>query len=124
MRAITFLLIALLLACSASAVQPGRTLPFTQAQNQDGAKFVWFVFGNAGFNYSYVPAKDLPSSPNFREVTEAQPGDLAWWPGFVAIVKLQDGKLVSYLTAENERAPEEIEGLFGKPRFYRYVVRN
>jgi len=124
MRAIATILAVLLLSLSASAAQPGRTLPFTQAQNQDGSKFVWFIFGNAGFNYAYVPAKDLPSSPNFREVSEPQPGDVAWWPGFIAIVKLHDGKLVSYLTAESERALEEIEGLFGKPKFYRYVVRN
>lgn len=124
MRAIATLLAAMFLSSSIFAAQPGRTLPFTQAQNQDGAKFVWFIFGNSGFNYAYVPAKELPASPNFREVPEPQPGDVAWWPGFVAIVKLHDGRLVSYLTAESERALEELESLFGKPRFYRYVVRN
>ena len=124
MRAIATLLVALFFSFAAFAAQPVRTLPFTQAQNQDGAKYVWFIFGNAGFNYEYVPSKDLPSSPNFREVSEPQPGDVAWWPGFLAIVKLHDGKLVSYLTAESERAPEEVESLFGKPRFYRYVVLN
>jgi len=125
MRQFLTFLIALFVALAAFAVQPpGRTLPFTQAQNQDGAKYVWFIFGNAGFKYDYVPAKDLPASPNFRQVSEAQPGDVAWWLGFVAIVKLHDGKLVSYLTAESERAVEEVESLFGKPRFYRYVVRN
>lgn len=124
MRAIATLLVALSVSLSAYAAQPDRTLPFTQAQNQDGAKYVWFIFGNAGFNYAYVPAKDLPTSPNFREVSEPQPGDVAWWPGFVAIVKMHDGKLFSYLTAESERALEDVESLFGKPRFYRYVVRN
>ena len=107
---------------TALSAQPGKTLPFTQQQNQDGAKFVWFIFANSGFPYDYVPAKDLPQSPHFREVSEPQPGDVAWWPGFVAIAKLRGGQLVSYLTAENERALEDVESLYGKPRFYRYQV--
>lgn len=117
----TFVAIAFL-SLSSIAAQPGKTLPFTQAQNQDGAKYVWFIFGNAGFNYEYVPAKDLPNSLHFREVSTPQPGDVAWWPGYVAIVKLHDGKLYSYLTAENERALDDVESLYGKPHFYRYVV--
>lgn len=124
MRNLLALLTALIFSLSAFGAQPGKTFPFTQAQNQDGAKFVWFIFGDSGFKYDYVPAKDLPNSPNFRQVSEPQPGDVAWWPGYVAIVKLHNGKLYSYLTAESERMPDEVESLYGKPRFYRYVVRD
>ena len=53
-----------------------------------------------------------------------QPGDVAWGPGFVALVKMHNGKLVSYSTAESERSLEELENLYGNPRFYRYVVRD
>ena len=124
MRKLLAFLAALVFSLSAFGAQPGKTFPFTQEQNQDGAKFVWFIFGDSGFKYDYVPAKDLPNSPNFRQVSEPQPGDMAWWSGYVAIVNLHDGKLYSYRTAESERMPDEIESLYGKPRFYRYVVRD
>ena len=124
MQKLLTLFAALVFSLSAFAAQPGKTLPFTQAQNQDGAKFVWFIFGESGFKYDYVPAKNLPNSPSFRQVSVPQPGDVAWWPSYVAIVNLQNGKLYSYLTAESERTPDEVEFLYGKPRFYRYVLRD
>ncbi|MEJ1958104.1 MAG: hypothetical protein WDM70_00450 [Nitrosomonadales bacterium] len=111
-----------LFSITACAAQSGKTFPFTQAENQDGSKFVWFIFGNVGSSYDYVPAKDLPKSPHFGEVAEPQPGDVAWWPGFVAIVKLHNGQLYSYITAESERAPGDVEILYGKPHFFRYIV--
>jgi hypothetical protein len=116
------LIVIMLSTASGFAAQPHRVFPFTQSQNQDGSKFVWFIFGRSGFDYDYVPAKDFPKSPHFREVLDPRPGDVAWWPGFIAIVKFHDKSLSSYLTAESERTPEEVEHLYGMPKFYRYLV--
>lgn len=123
MRITATLLLALLLSSLVFAGQAERRFPFTQAQNQDGAKFVWFMFERVNLHYKYVPAEDLPESGNFLKVFAPRTGDVAWWPGFVAIVKVDEEQQVTYLTAESERAPEDVEDLYGEPVFYRFVIR-
>jgi len=122
MRMIASFILILLLPLSSFAADPARMFPFTQVENQDGSKYVWFLYDKTGHKYDYVPAKDLPKSAHFEEVTVPQAGDVAWWPGFMAIVNVNGGKPVAYLTAENERSVDDLESLYGKPRFYRYLV--
>jgi hypothetical protein len=118
-----FVFITLIMfSMSVLAARPEKSFPFTQAQNQDGAKYVWFIYSNAGFNYDYVPAKGIPTSKHFKEVTEPQKGDVAWWSKYVAIVDLNNDQLVSYLTAENERSLDDMAFRYGKPHYYRYVI--
>jgi hypothetical protein len=64
-----------------------RTFPFTAQEDSDGARFVWFIYKQAGFYYDYLPAKDLPKSPRLKPAprNKPQPGDVAWWKQFVAI---------------------------------------
>jgi hypothetical protein len=111
-------LVGLLVACPAFA---GPSLPFTRNENEDGAKWVWFIYQQQSHNYGYVSAKDFPSVREFVEVTEPQPGDVAWWCGYMTIVAIKDGK-ITYMTAESPRDREALESLFGKPRFFRFTV--
>jgi len=66
--------------------------PWGGAENADGARFIWSManhYAKSGnVPYVYVPTKDIPSSPDFREVPadSIRSGDLAWWPTFVGIV--------------------------------------
>ncbi|MCU0756005.1 MAG: hypothetical protein MUE46_12915 [Xanthomonadales bacterium] len=122
MRTAAAFLLGLLLSSLLFAGQAERTFPFTEEENQDGAKFVWFMFDRVNLGYDYVTARELPKSDGFRVVYFPRTGDVAWWPEFVAIVKVGEEKQLTYLTAESERAPEEIEDRYGKPVFYRRVV--
>jgi hypothetical protein len=66
--------------------------PWGGRENADGARFIWW-FANryprqGNVPYAYVATKDIPSSPDFREVPadSVRSGDLAWWPTFVGLV--------------------------------------
>lgn len=118
-----FLALAITLAPIAGAVesaQPGKSLPFTREENEDGSRWVWFVMSQANLNYEYVMAKDLPDSGIFLEVNEPQAGDVVWWPGYIAII---DPEKKSYMTAEGYRPYKAVENLFGEPKYFRFIKR-
>ncbi len=101
---------------------PVHKLPFTRAENLDGARFVWFVHKETGFPYAYTPAKDFPPTGEFREIPRdsARTGDVAWWPGFMAIYSgLPDQTLV---TAEGALGLDSLALVKGQPRFFRKLV--
>jgi hypothetical protein len=119
MRQLIFLL--LLALCGAAFCQEtAKVLPFSRQQNMDNARWVWFVYGKAGISYDYVSAKDFPKSHNFREVKTPQTGDVAWWPGLVAIVDAKEGRVMTYDTYGGQSAPQILESRLGSPRYYRY----
>lgn len=100
-------------------------LPFSQAANSDGARYVWFANCRAGLPYAYVTTADLPRSSEFTEIdsttTSGGPraGDVAWWPGFMGIIAGPSGPVVT------PGAKLELAGLearMGRPRFFRRVV--
>src|SRR6266545_1790039 len=97
--------------------QNGTSFPFTWEENRDGAMYVWYILGLAGFDYPYAGAGDIPVSHNFRKVDQPQDGDVAWWKGFVA---LREGKKGKLLTAGGETTLREIERKRGKAIWYRY----
>jgi hypothetical protein len=103
---------------AASVAPPGNTLPFSKAQNLDGARFVWYAFDRSGLGYDYVSADALPGSLQFREETTPRNGDVAWWPGYVAIVSMKTGEPMKFITAEAVRGGAVMEAIYGKPRFY------
>jgi hypothetical protein len=114
------LFFAALFATPASA-QGGR-LPFTEAENADGARFVWFIMGRAGFAYDYIPSDSFPTSGEFTRVDadSARGGDVVWWPHFVgvftgppenSVVLVGERQTVASITARR-----------GKPRYYRKLV--
>lgn len=97
---------------------PGGVLPFTKEQNLDGSRWVWYVFQQSNLGYDYVPADALPASLSFREEATPRNGDVAWWPGYVAIVSMKDGEPMKFFTAEGTRGAAVMEAVYGKPRFY------
>ncbi len=109
------------LAAQDSSSRPGNRLPFTREQNADGARFVWFIMGRAGFPYPYIPAKDFPGNGDFTEVPSdsARDGDVAWWPTFVAIYGGADSTVV---LPEGPTALAALKRRLGPPRVFRKLV--
>ena len=99
-----------------------HTLPFTRAENTDGARFVWFVLKQTGFPYAYTPAKDFPPTGDFREVPSdsARAGDVAWWPTFVGIYSGPPDRTL--ITAEGPLRLDSLVSVKGRPRFFRTLV--
>jgi len=99
-------------------VKNQTSLPFTAEENRDGAMFVWFIFGQQGYDYPFTMAADFPQSPFFKEVQERQPADIAWWKGFVAIYR---GERETLFTARGDLPLKAEEKRRGKARWFRYV---
>jgi tetratricopeptide (TPR) repeat protein len=79
--------------------------------------YVWFVLGQAGFDYPYIPARDFPKSRVFKKVGKPRATDIAWWPEFVALYRGKDGILLS---AGSEEKLEDAAKQRGMPVWYRY----
>ncbi|HYS44554.1 MAG TPA: hypothetical protein VEM32_11315, partial [Geobacteraceae bacterium] len=92
-------------------------LPFTEVEDRDGAMYVWFTFGQSGFTYPYIPARDMPKSPFFKRVDAPQAANIAWWKGFVA---LYDGKKAILATARGEVSLKAMERKRGTAAWYRF----
>jgi hypothetical protein len=100
-----------------------RRLPFSKRDDRDGARFVWYSFSQAGSAYSYVPAKEFPTTSQFVEVSSdsARPGDVAWWARFVAVYYGKTDRMV--LVYPGIRVPLDTLSLkFGPPRFFRLAL--
>ncbi|HEY6007614.1 MAG TPA: hypothetical protein VIU40_04765, partial [Geobacteraceae bacterium] len=52
-------------------------LPFAGEEDADGAMYVWFILGQAGFDYPYVKGADRPASPLFSRKEKGEKGDIA-----------------------------------------------
>jgi|GEM_PF-2741554 hypothetical protein len=101
---------------TSSTVQ--HVLPFTAAQNADGARWVWFIV-NQEVHVPYVAAADFPKSPNWRAVppgSAPQDGDVAWWPGYVTIYAAEKN---AYYSAEGTIPAATLNAHRGVPVFYR-----
>jgi hypothetical protein len=100
-----------------------KKFPFTARDNTDGARYVWFIYGQAGFPYDYVPAASFPSSKKFRPSpwNKPQVADVAWWKDFVALYAGDDAPQESNLiTAEGRRSLREFEKKRGPVKWFRY----
>jgi hypothetical protein len=101
---------------------PGKAFPFTAEEDSDGAMYVWFIYCDTGFRYEYIPASEFPHSKRFRKVQDPRDGDVAWWPGLVA---LYSGSKHEYMNArgfqtlrENAQPPDYYRlQLFGDEHF-------
>ena len=107
-----------------------RTFPFTQNEDSDGARHVWFMYQLADYPYAYLPAKTLPTSPKLRflQANELPAiGDIAWWQEMVAIydpgtpkrLGLSDDYVL--LTAPGVLPLSVTEKKFGPVRWLRYI---
>jgi len=128
MRSIIFVIILLSalradrLVAQDTVPQPAGQLPFTAEENKDGARFVWFIYARVGMSYEYISAHEFPSSDEFTEVESesAQPGDVVWWPEYVAIFSGPETHNV--MRAEGELALDVLIEQYGEPRFYRKLI--
>lgn len=101
---------------------PRMAFPFTAEEDSDGAMYVWFVICDSGFRYEYISANEFPHSKRFREVQDPRDGDVAWWPGLVA---LYNATTDEYMTATGFRMVRKYAlpakyyrlQLFGEERF-------
>jgi Flp pilus assembly protein TadD len=98
-------------------VKNKTSLPFTDEENRDGAAYVWFILGQAGFDYPYTRAADFPKSAVFKKVEKPRVGDIAGWKGFVAISRGGDGAL---MTAQGDVSLKNQEKKRGKAIWYAY----
>jgi hypothetical protein len=97
-------------------------MPFTREEDADGARYVWFTNCRAGFPYAYVPTADLPRSASFVEVDSTtppaglRPGDVVWWPTFMAMMATPGGPLVR---PGRLLRLDTLTAHLGPPRFFR-----
>jgi hypothetical protein len=86
-------------------------------EDADGARLVWLALAQQGC--PYTAARDFPASPAWVEVprSKAGAGDVAWWPGYVAICIPREGG-AELLTHGRPRLAAE-EQRRGVPRFFR-----
>lgn len=92
-------------------------LPFSAEENRDGAMYVWFVLGQAGFVYPYTPVMDFPKSKFFKKVGKPREADIAWWPELVALSK---GKGDVLLSVRGEEQLKDVVKKHGPPVWYRF----
>jgi len=91
----------------------------------DCSHFVHELYERAGFLYEYASSSDLyEGTSEFRQVANAQPGDLAVWPGHTGIVVNPDQHsffsiLRSGLGVDSYDSPYWKQR--GRPRFFRYL---
>ena len=101
---------------------PGSTLPFSAEDDKDGARWVWFILGKAGFPYEYLPAKDLQKSTRFAPSLDQKPqaGDVAWWKEFVAIYAGPESPAAANLiTAPGRVSLQSLEKKYGPVKWLR-----
>ena len=98
---------------------PEQTYPFTNEQNVDGARYVWFIFSRAGFAYPYTAAKTFPPRNQFREVTAqaAQQADVVWWPTLMGGYSGPADRRVQ--VADGSLSLDSLILVKGQPKFYR-----
>lgn len=94
--------------------------PFTAKENSDGAKFVWFIINQSGLKFDYLPAKDLPQSPQLELVSNdnRKPGNLVWWKEFVAICISETSSDANIITASGMLSLRDLEKKFGPVKYY------
>lgn len=102
-----------------------RTFPFSAEDDADGARYVWFIYGQAGSSYEYLPAAQFPHS-FFNRVRrkQAQAGDVAWWKDFMAIYDDKAPKGAELLTAPGRRSLAEMERKHGRATWFRIKAQN
>lgn len=107
-----------------SMAQPGaKTFPFDAEEDEDGARYVWWIYGQADIRYMYFPAKFFPDSGTFRHVSDGIPqeGDVAWWKEFVALYtgnNSPDG--INLMTASGKTSLKKLQDKYGQVKWYRF----
>jgi hypothetical protein len=111
-------------ACNCFAQVPGKAFPFTEDEDRDGARMVWFLMNVSGLKatkHAYIPVKDIPKSNRWLKLKPDEPLqqiDMAWWPNAVAILMDTENKIYRF---KADVVPlRELEKKFGKPEYRRF----
>lgn len=101
-----------------------KCLPFTAEEDVDGARFVWWGFGEAGFRYRYIRTKLFPESGRFGQIPgrKPQPGDVAWWKEFAAIYTGAATEKAELLTGNGIGSLKSFEDKYGPVKWLRLLV--
>jgi tetratricopeptide (TPR) repeat protein len=127
-RTLTIVALIVFVGCLSSFASEtaGRHFPFTAVEDADGARYVWWTLGKSIAPYRYVPAKKIPECGYFARSpkNKPQPGDIAWWPEFVAIYEGDDAPKESNLYAgQGKMSLMAMEKKHGPVNWYRYLIQ-
>jgi NlpC/P60 family protein len=92
----------------------------------DCSHLVQIIYEKAGFPYPYQTSRDLFAghSPDFRRVTQPQPGDLIVWAGHAGVV-VNPAQRTFYSSLRSGFGVQPYDSAYwkgrGRPRFFRYV---
>lgn len=92
----------------------------------DCSHLVHAIYDKAGYPYQYQPSRDLFAghAPDFRRVTQPQPGDLIVWPGHAGVV-VNPAQRTFYSSLRSGFGVQPYDSAYwkgrGRPRFFRYV---
>jgi len=124
---ITIFIIVMVIAIISSncfAGVPGKAFPFTEEEDRDGARMVWFLLNVSGLKstkHAYIPAKDIPRSNRWLKLKPdelLQQIDMAWWPNAVAVLMDTENMIFRF---KGDAVPlRALEKIFGKPEYRRF----
>ena len=92
----------------------------------DCSHLVQTIYEKAGFPYPYQTSRDLFAghAPDFRRITQPQPGDLIVWPGHAGVV-VNPAQRTFYSSLRSGFGVQPYDSAYwkgrGRPRFFRYV---
>ena len=95
-------------------------------RRSDCSHLVHAIYDHAGYPYQYQTSRDLFAghAPDFRRVTQPQPGDLIVWPGHAGVV-VNPAQRTFYSSLRSGFGVQPYDSAYwkgrGRPRFFRYV---
>ena len=95
-------------------------------RRSDCSHLVHAIYDQAGYPYQYQTSRDLFAghAPDFRRVTQPQPGDLIVWPGHAGVV-VNPAQRTFYSSLRSGFGVQPYDSAYwkgrGRPRFFRYV---
>jgi hypothetical protein len=95
-------------------------------RRSDCSHLVHAIYEKAGYLYEYQTSRDLFAghAPDFRRVTQPQPGDLIVWPGHAGVV-VNPAQRTFYSSLRSGFGVQPYDSAYwkgrGRPRFFRYV---
>jgi hypothetical protein len=114
--------LTLLSVIAQTPVLSQRSFPFTAEEDVDGARFVWFILNQQGYARDYEPCEKIPESKHYREITDPRPGDIIWWPKFMAFYNPSATDEHQVLAAGRYMSLKALVAAYGRPRFFRVLA--
>jgi hypothetical protein len=102
--------------------QTERKFPFTAKENEDGSRFVWFIYMQSGLPYDYAKSDSFPYVKNFAPSLNNIPQafDVAWWKDFMAIYDSRASDESNLITAQQRYSLLATIKKHGPVKYFRY----